>query len=1182
VEDLITNFSEGALVKLLGTLSDTFRPRKEYYDMKGVDRQSRFGEVLKIGELTTKESTRIGIFIVESKTDLNENTGKGVQFDIGKKIIKGQNYNAGLFAFYDKHKNFRLSLIHTRYLGSKKQFSNFKRHTFYVSKTLPNKTFRQQIKLADFSSFRGANGILETFSLEAVSSRFYNDFKPYFEALLTSVKGNDSSNVKADFALLFVIRTIFIGFVQKKGWLGNDPKFLQNYLKEYRANEKKKDTFYSDWLEPLFFEALNTKPGTKVGPLDGVVSKETFVKLQMAPFLNGELFKRKKNVDNPDLLIVDKEIQSFFDFLFEYNFTIEENTLFDEELELNPEFLGIIFERIVNKEDGAIYTPRTEVDLMCRLALVKWLQKNTSCHYKELYELFFREGGAEPEFDEQQKEGSFSEKDIRELAEKLSHVTVCDPAAGSGAFEVGMLHVIQKILKNLYSRPNCPADLKEPTSFEMKSNIIRNSLYGVEVKRWAVWINQLRLWLTLFIDMDDESKISIDPLLPSLDFKVRCGDSLIQMIGNTIFPVTGETNLTATLKRKLTNLSKKKYEFFNNQKGTSWQLVRHEELNLFSEILNAQIEEKREALKNIFARTKAQYKFEAEGFPGEPKTKDSGLFIEEKKALEEDIESLKLQKQELKIEQPLIWKLEFAEIFFDRGGFDIIIGNPPYVRQEEIGDPNDKIKNNKEYKKLLHKMVRADFTDYFKPKVKINGKSDLYTYFYIRSLRLLNKNGVHVFVCSNSWLDVGYGVWFQQFLLQNVPIHFIIDNHAKRSFASSDINTIITVFGAPGKKIDANKTTVKFVAFKKPFEEAIFTENLLAAENAQELTHMGDLRIYPMTHAKLLEEGTEYVSEEEKKLQSGQYIGDKWGGKYLRAPDIFFTILKKGKGKFVKLKDVADIRFGIKTGCNEFFYLTEEDVKKWKIEPEFLKPVIKSPKDCETTTINREVISQYVFICNKSKNELTGTKALEYIRWGESASFIIPQGKDKGKTIKGYHKIESVKNRKHWWNLGERKAASLNFNYLINDIGHIYVGEVLVSDNFHEIHTGVDLKNFLNSTLFWLFQNLTGRASFGGGLLKIQRFELSEMYILDSDFGKHGEIMNRSVKSVFVECGIIPNSEIPILKQNPKPLTDRAALDKMIFDALELTEEERKEVYRAVCQLVWNRISKAKSVKKRR
>ncbi|KUK59051.1 MAG: ATP-dependent DNA helicase, partial [Bacteroidetes bacterium 38_7] len=158
--------------------------------------------------------------------------------------------------------------------------------------------------------------------------------------------------------------------------------------------------------------------------------------------------------------------------------------------------------------------------------------------------------------------------------------------------------------------------------------------------------------------------------------------------------------------------------------------------------------------------------------------------------IEKEIENLKSERKQLAEEHPLVWNIEFAEIFFEKGGFDIVIGNPPYVRQEDIDDPLGKIQGGTAYKNLLKEMVCLDFPEYFGTGRSISGRSDLYTYFFIRSLRILNPLGVHVFICSNSWLDVNFGTWLKEFLLKNVPLHFIFDNQAKRSFANADINTV--------------------------------------------------------------------------------------------------------------------------------------------------------------------------------------------------------------------------------------------------------------------------------------------------------------------------------------------------------------------------------------------------------
>lgn len=916
----------------------------------------------------------------------------------------------------------------------------------------------------------------------------------------------------------------------------------------------------------------------------------------MAPYLNGELFKRKRGVDDQGLWLPDAVIGQFFDFLFQYNFTVEENELYDEELELNPEFLGIIFERLTNMEQGAVYTPRVEVDLMCRLALVKWLERTTHISQDDLYHLFFREAGTGQEFDEHQKQGDFSPAEIRTLIEKLEKVTICDPAAGSGAFLVGMLQVLDQVLENLYTRNNTPEDLKKKDEardpYERKEAIIANSLYGVEVKRWAVWISHLRLWLALFVDMPDTLKLEGKPLLPSLTFKVRVGDSLVQRIGRKTFPVHGQINLSPEVKRLITELKQKKRDFFDNRQDNAssdaYRLIEQDELNVFRAILDAEIQDRHKRLRDLSAAKPRQGAL----FPTGPTQAELDLAqatAEQREALQREIADLKAQKETLKDERPFIWSIEFAEIFFEGGGFDIVIGNPPYVRQEDITDPNGLLPPQ-QYKEALREMVRLDFpeyfakslaqTDQFKKGRQPDGRSDLYTYFYIRSLRLLNPQGVHVFICSNSWLDVGYGAWLQEFFLRKAPLYLVIDNHAKRSFARADVNTVITVAGAPAGAVNPHHR-VRFVAFKQPFEDAILAEHLLAIENATAILKTEALRVFPMTAADLLTEGSE----------DGQYVGDKWGGKYLRAPDIFFTILEKGKGKLVRLGDIAEVRRGFTTGANDFFYLEPlgpgsrpglvrvRNGAGWEgeIEEEFLKPVLQSLQECETYGIFGSELSGLAFYCHFSKSKLHGKKALEYITWGEKH---------------GYNARPSVKNRSPWWSLPIQPRSSfiiMRFrdqrNWAPIIMGDFLIGDTVFVGNANCKSDDYSLKIFLNSTLAVFISEIFGRKNLGEGLLTTYGPDIKPMLCLMPsllNFYPIDDIVRnlqkRKVLPIFTECGIDPNSDIPITEQEPHPLPDRKALDDIVFDALGLTEDERKDVYRAVCQLVWERIRKAHSV----
>ncbi|MBI2252245.1 MAG: hypothetical protein HYU63_05845 [Armatimonadetes bacterium] len=279
------------------------------------------------------------------------------------------------------------------------------------------------------------------------------------------------------------------------------------------------------------------------------------------------------------------------------------------------------------------------------------------------------------------------------------------------------------------------------------------------------------------------------------------------------------------------------------------------------------------------------------------------------------------------------------------------------------------------------------------------------------------------------------------------------------------------------------------------------------------------------------------------------------------------------KPLLVKLGDIAEVRFGIKTGCNEFFYLTDEQAKEWKIEEEFLKPVIKSPRECKSILVNPKDLKYKIFMCNKSKEELKGTNALKYIEWGESK-----------KTKDGVYwkDVPSVRGRKYWWGLGERILCLFIVPCSFSDNFKIYVNNrILVDKRMYEGYsTNKNVLFIMNSILFPLFMELGTRVGLGEGLLDVTVEEVKNLKITNLTEMKieKGLLPIREIKSIFEECGIDSKSKIPIEEQEPNPLPDRVELDKIVFDALGLTEDERKDVYRAVCRLVWNRISKAKSV----
>ncbi len=271
----------------------------------------------------------------------------------------------------------------------------------------------------------------------------------------------------------------------------------------------------------------------------------------------------------------------------------------------------------------------------------------------------------------------------------------------------------------------------------------------------------------------------------------------------------------------------------------------------------------------------------------------------------------------------------------------------------------------------------------------------------------------------------------------------------------------------------------------------------------------------------------------------------------------------KNLGEFKSLEEIkkAGLRIVRNTKTGDY----------WLIEEEFLKPVIKSPRECKTILIKPEDLKYKVLMVHKSKEELKGKKVLDYIEWGEK---------------QGFHKRPTCKSRKWWWSLEEYASE---FLWWVN-IGDRYLlfwnKKRLISDKmFYNIYPKIKYSYCfavsLNCTLTRLNAEIYGQEMTGAITVlthtveMMKKIEVLHPEILEIEKCKKINF-NRNVKIHFTELGFDPNK--PIREQEPNPLPDRKALDDIVFDALGLTEEERKEVYWAVAELVQNRLKKAKSV----
>jgi len=933
--------------------------------------------------------------------------------------------------------------------------------------------------------------VLSAFALEPLTDSFYEEYRQIFENLKAKLVkqlkgGKEEKDQRAhEFASLLMNRLMFLWFVQKKGWLDGRQDYLLKLFDGYDG-----DKFYADRIQPVF-EMLNNPKNEKLR----AQFKENYgFDPGQLPFLNGGLFdelemSEQTSRDKKTIEVGNRFFRDIFHNLFaKYNFTVEESTPLNIEIAVDPEMLGHVFERMVTgrHESGSYYTPKGVVNFMCKEAIKGYLKTTTRETSEALSALV--EGGQRNEL-----------RDYRQVSNMLEKMRVCDPACGSGAYLLGMMHNLILLQQALYGS----GELHPSTVHSWKLEMISRNIYGVDIDTFAVSIAKLRLWLSLVVDetRDPLGDDRPDVALPNLEFKIETGDSL-----------------TAP------NPTDKEY---------TGDIFEQELLKLADELGE---------LKDRFLQA----------HDGKAKRELRERIIATEKRLTDCIEA------ERKLpENAFDWRIQFAEVF-RHGGFDIVIANPPYVRQQQI---------EKSFKNILGE-VYPEF-----PK-----RSDLFVYFYARALQLLKKGGFHIFVCSNSWLDVGYGAALQEYLLDNAYIHAIFDSAVERQFSSASINTIVSIIQKGKPKVDAE---TRFVLLKDEFQKAI--ENYIAETDDK------TYRMRTFTQKEMREGGSD--------PDSGKYVGDKWGGKYLRAPDIYWKILEKAGDKLVRLGDIAEIRRGFTTGANDFFYLepTGESAPKglmhvkngagWEgfIEEEYLKPVVKSPREVKTIKINPDDLRYRVFMCHKSKKELKGTKALEYIEWGEE---------------QGYHERPTCASRKYWWDLGnsitgdiaypERQQA--RFFFAMNP------KQLPLNKSFYGVYSKkpIVLISIIQNHLYELFAEINARTPGGGGGpldIDVKMAENSLIVnpsIIPKKYISKAEetiksFQNRSINKIFQELGLPkPNRDLSNIRPEEvslaKVLPDRRELDRIVFEAIGLSEVEQLEVYRAVVELVKNRLVKAKSI----
>jgi hypothetical protein len=900
------------------------------------------------------------------------------------------------------------------------------------------------------------------FDAETVANEFLRNCRSVFNSLSADLERQTGNGQWAHgFALQFLRRLMLVYFIQEKCWLGNDAQFMNRFWQAYRESGCREDTFVSEWLQILFFEASCScfeACSDKWQHFPPAIRHA----LARAPRLGEGLFRRDELDGMYQPTITDARFKEVFDCLEAHRYTIPEHAPLDQEVAVDPGMIGWLHESLMNAsmqaelrgQAGIYYTPRTEIDLMCRLSVVDWLAGHLGCEHRPL---LYRAAFALDLREKDAADRALAARDLwTRMRDLLRSVRVVDPACGSGSYLLGMLHVLDELL----ARANRQLELQEPR-LERKRRIIENSLYGVDIMADAVEICGSRLWLQL---VGDEVRLASEcrsgRVCTDLGLKIRRGDSLVQACYRTTPEQRGSPPLLGT----------------------------------------------REA--------------------------------------------------------PFVWDIVFAEVFGGgRKGFDIVIGNPPYVRQELIRDPcgarrGKTVGDNRRYKAQLARSVYAAWPRTFgydrvmdRAQWRLDARSDLYIYFYLHSLSLLNREGILCFITSNAWLDVQYGRDLQEFLLTRGRVKLIMANEARRSFPSANVNTVIGLMGSAEDGEAASPASLehvaRFVMLTVPYEQVLRPAIWEAVSSATCRYATAEWRVVPQRQGRLLESG---MDPEKRRFQ-----GDKWGGKYLRAPHVYWVVRDRSKEKLVRLGSMTDVRRGITTGANAFFFLDSEQAANWGIEEEFLVPAMKSPRRCPRIWLESDRSAPaYLFLCHRERDEIQGTRALEYIRYGEA---------------EGIHLRQTCRSRCRWYDLGNRSGVRLHCNYLVDQVMRFYASShpLLASDNFQEIHSDEEpelLAAACNSTICQLSVNVLGRSNFGGGLLKVQTYEVKDLLIPDP------LLLDDGVRDLVRSAGLLS-------LQDP----ERRALDEVVFDLLGLTTGERDAVCEAVSQLVSTRLSRAQTAR---
>lgn len=691
--------------------------------------------------MTTQDNYELGFFYYEMED------GSVLRRKVGlRNLIRpylGYGFDAALAVFNDGT-NWRLSLI----CDLKEDATSTKRFTYVFG---DEKAF-YKTPILRFESLRTkANEFLEikkAFSVEALSDDFFDEYRKQYAEFVKFLTGKEyvkkgnkwveqetgepdaqyftsfkkDDKLVRDYIKKMMGRIVFLYFLQSKGWLAGNLHYMHDLF--YDASDAVKGDFLDKVLEPMFFGLLNTKlEDRSSAPLVNGVGVKYIPNADKIPYLNGGLFQQEK-IDEVDSCFPAGMFQSLFDFFDSYNFTIDENDPNDAEVGVDPEMFGKIFENLLedNKDKGAFYTPKEIVRYMCQESLTAYLQTGIEdAEVKEHIANFVKTNDVE-------ELGGASSELAMSIDRKLIDVKICDPAIGSGAFPMGLL-------RELYACRKSIEIFEEDNAADIKRHIIQNNIYGVDIEKGAVDIARLRFWLALIIDEKEPMP------LPNLDFKIMQGNSLLESYKGVDLDVTSKKLKTGKDTKKTRGVLSLGFEETDVQKIIQ-DLVKSY-FSITDHTLRAQRRQQIDKYVKDYIKVCAE---------GNHEVQDA------------------VDKLEIPNDQFFLWHTYFADVF-EQGGFDIVIGNPPYG-----------VSIKDDYRKAVVTSW-GNVPDY-----------EIYYYFIVLAAPLLKEKGIMSYIIPNTFLFNTFAKHFREMLVEKWNVLEILDCTKFPIFESAVVRNAINLF----------------------------------------------------------------------------------------------------------------------------------------------------------------------------------------------------------------------------------------------------------------------------------------------------------------------------------------------------------------------------------------------------